>query len=404
MIEYYEGFDYGGEVAEKDTHFKLWPTTGNKTCLVDADLLPYKVGFMIDAIHYLEAEALVAGGSFRSIKETPQFESAFEDLCKSLNYWIRSSGCDSAILYSTDSSTNFRLDIAYTSPYKGQRHQEKPPFFSELKSEMTNRLGCVLSNGIEADDMLSIEASVRNRSLVSQGVALGSTAHKEFCDFVIASSDKDSTITVGNNYNPDTRKLQWITELGELLPKYKKGMVKDYQYVGTGQYWTRGENAGQEKTKRVLVGEKPSSAIEKLRGSGLKFFYAQIIMGDVADNYVGLSGKGKTYAYNLLNNCTSERELYMATLAAYEEYYGKGTHWCPIYKGTSEYATEYNSVYGRMPPDYEEWKGRGAYLTAYDRMLEQGRLAWMQQFEGDIWRKEKGRVISANDKEFWKCR
>lgn len=401
MIEYLEDFDYGGSIAEKEVAFKLWPTTGSRVCLVDADLLPYRVGYSLDPIRYMEAEALVEGGHYKTLKDTPHFESAFDSLCQTLNKWIRESKADSALLYSTKSDDNFRLNIAFTDPYKGQRTSEKPPFFSELKEAMTERLGCKLSEGIEADDDLSIEAWRRIRA---EGFEAGSAMHKELCDCVIASSDKDSTITPLWHYNPDTGKLQWTTELGELLPRYKNAMVNHYEYVGTGEYWKRGEKAGQEKTKRVLIGQKPSSALIDLKGSGLKFFYAQIIMGDMADNYKGLKGKGMTAAYELLNNCTSEKELYFAVLGLYKEVYGKGKHWCAHYKGREDYYDLYLDVHGTPPPDWELWKGRGAYLTAYERMLEQGRLAWMMTYRGDIWRKDKGDIIDPHDLEFWKCK
>lgn len=401
MIEYIEDFDYGGTVAEKEVAFKLWPTTGNKVCLVDADLLPYRVGYTLDPIKVTQAEMLVREGHCKDIKSTPQFESAFESLCMTLNKWIRDTGCDSALLYSTKSSSNFRLDIAFTDPYKGQRPSGKPPFFQELKDAMTERLGCELADGIEADDKLSIEAW---RRIFSEGFVAGSPMHKEMCDCVIASSDKDSTITPVWHYNPDTGKLQWITQLGSLLPKYNKKMVNHYEYQGTGEYWKRGDKAGQEKTKRVLIGKKPSSALTDLKGTGLKFFYAQIVMGDASDNYKGLPNVGMTGAFNLLDNCKSEKELYFKVLGAYKEVYGSGKHWCPHYKGTQSYYDLCMDLTGEPPEDWEIWKGRGAYLTAYERMLEQGRLAWMQTFEGDIWRKDKSPIIDPHDLEFWQCR
>lgn len=398
MIGYYEGFDYGGEIAEKEDNYIVWATEGSRTCLVDADLLPYRVGFTVGDIPFLEAKALVADGSFKTISDTPQFESAFDQLCSTLNLWIRKTKCDSAILYSTKSSSNFRLDIAYTDCYKGQRIAEKPPFFNELKDAMTEKLGCILADGIEADDYLSIEASTRTRDL---GVPAGSAQHKEFCDVVIASSDKDSAITPCWNWNPDTYKMQWVDLIGCLEPKYKKGMVKDYMIVGTGIFWSRGEKAGTEKTKRVLVGEKPSSAITKLNGKGLMFFYAQLIMGDAADNYKGIPNSGQTAAYNLLVNCKTEKDMYMIVLGAYKEHYGDGKHWCPHYKGTQDYYDLHVEFKGGIPDDWEFWRGKGAWLTAYERMLEQGRLAWMQQYLGDIWRKDKSPIIDSNCKEFW---
>ena len=399
MIGYFEGFDYGGGVAEKDVVVVVWPTTGNRVCLVDADLLPYRVGFVIGELPYLEAIALVEAGHCKTIKDTPQFESAFELLCTTLNSWVRRSNCDAALLFSTKSDANFRLDIAYSDDYKGQRTGVKPPFFNELKEEMTTRLGCLLADGIEADDWLSIKTYEFIHEL---GVEAGSAQHKEFANSVVASSDKDSTISAGWNFNPDNGKMQWVTTIGDLRPKYVNKMVKAYETIGTGKFWARGEKAGQEKTKRVCVGERPSEALKDLKGSGLMFFYAQVVMGDTSDNYRGITGKGKTTAYELLRNCKTEKELYMKVLGLYQEAYGKGLHWCPHFKGTEGYFNLHKEVHGTPPDDWSIWKGRGAWLSAYDRMLEQGRLAWMMQYEGDIWRKDKGRIINANDLDFWR--
>lgn len=394
-------FDYGGEVSEKDVQFKVWPTEGRRTALVDADLLPYRTAFVVPEIKGIQAVGLVEAGIFKSIKETPQFEYALDSMCMTLNSWIRRAGCDSALLYSTDSATNFRISLAYSKEYKGTRPSEKPVFFDELKDSLS-LLGCKMSNGNEADDMLSIESWRKyNEDVAPSGAAAGSLIHKEFCNTVVISTDKDSTITPTYNRNPDTHREQWVTLLGDLIPKYKKGEVTKYEVVGTGVFFKRGEFAGQEKTKRVKVGTMPSTAITDLKGSGLKFFYSQLIMGDPTDEYDGIPNKGATAAYNLLDSCTSERELYQRVLGLYEEHYGKGTHWCENYRGTEKYRALYFDLYKKNPTDWSFWKGKGAYLTAYDRMLEQGRMAWMQTYEGEIWRSHKGRVIRGDDKEFW---
>lgn len=426
MPDYIPDFDYGGDIAEKQNSFKLWPTIGSKTGLVDADLLPYRVGFVLDELKYLEAKSLVEEGAFGSVRETPQFEDAFEQLCCMLNRWLNECSCDSAILYSTHSSSNFRLDIAFSDCYKGQRLADKPPFFSELKQEMTDRLDCILCKDVEADDYLSIEAWRRFRlELEPQGIIAGSSQHKELCDVVVISSDKDSTITPCFNYNPDTKVLRWVDSIGCLLPKYKKAMIKkwevqgtgEFNFVweeeGTGEYFSRGARQGMEKTrkvkvnttektKRVCIGETPSTAIEDLKGTGLKFFYSQIITGDMADNYKGLKGKGATLALSVLDNCTTERQLYEATLKCYQEHYGMEKQWVPNYQGTEDYYDNYMTLHGKPPEDFDYWRGKGAYLSAFDRMMEQGRLAWMQTYLGDIWRKDRAVIINPHDKGgFW---
>ena len=404
MPDYIPDFDYGGEIAEKEDNFKLWPTEGGRTALIDADLLPYRAGFVIPELDYLEAKQLVEQGHFDKIEDTPQFWSAFDLLCSILNSWVRKAKCQSAILYSTKSSDNFRLNIAYSEPYKGQRvTSSKPPFFEELKKAMTDRLGCFLAEGNEADDWLSIEAWRRfNEDLKPEGVVAGSLQHKELCDCVIVSNDKDSTHTPTFNLNPDTMVLQWVDKIGKLEPTYEKKMVKLYEKQGTGVFWKRGEKAGQEKTKRVCIGEQPSKAIKKLRGTGLMFFYSQIITGDTADNYKGLTGKGNTPALELLSTCKTEKELYSITLELFKSVHGEGEVWVPNYQGTERYYDITMESTGLPPKDWEFWKKKGAFLTAYDLMLEQGRLAWMETYRGDLWRADKGRIIDPHDKTFWR--
>uniref|UniRef100_A0AAU6W0B1 Exonuclease-like protein n=1 Tax=Pseudomonas phage Ulitu01 TaxID=3138550 RepID=A0AAU6W0B1_9CAUD len=371
-----DGFNYGGEIAERDVHFKLWPTTGNRTALVDADLLPYQIGYAVAAhysLGYTQAVYLVDEGHVATLRDTPQYADAWEMLCKELNAWVTAAGCDSALLFLTDSAKNFRLDIAFTEDYKGQRNPDKPPFFYELKADVLNLLGAIVSDGEEADDLISIAVYDAANEL---GVVPGSPEHREFCTTVVCSSDKDSCITGGLHYDPRTRVLRFIDKFGALEPKTKLKEVNDYatwplvkgepvnpeMHPGPYDTWARGAKAGVVKTKRVLLGRKESASIVDLKGTGLKFFYAQLLMGDDADNYSGIPGKGPTFAYDLLDKCRTEKELYYAVLNAYKEHYGSGTHLAQNFRG------------GSME------------LTAYQRMLEQGRLAWMQTRKGEIWR------------------
>ena len=318
-------FDFGAELSQPETNIKVWPTEGQRVALVDADLIPYKVGYSIDPIVACRAAYRVEKGECQSLKDTPEFEDALEKMCLIYNDWVQTAGCDAAIPYLTLSENNFRNAIAFSKPYKGQRKSEKPPFFAELKTYFIEQLGGVLADGEEADDLISIEANERNRQLAAQGVELGSKVHQEFCDFVIISSDKDSRITCGWHYDPDKQRKTFGTVLGELEPDWKDGSIK------------------------------------KLKGSGLKFFYAQMIMGDQADNYAGIPRKGPKFVYDLLAELKSEKELYYAVLGAFKGHYGET---CIA----------------------KNYRGGKRELTAYQMMLEQARLAHMQTFKGDIWR------------------
>lgn len=74
---------------------------------------------------------------------------------------------------------------------------------------------------------------------------------------------------------------------------------------------------------------------------GLKFFYKQILMGDAADNIIGLYKVGPVRADKMLDGCKTEQDLYDRCVAAYSD--------------------------------------------NKDRVIENARLLWLRRFEGQIW-------------------
>lgn len=345
----------------------------------------------------------VAKGECASIKETPEYLDAVDHMNWLLNQWVHKGGCDAARIYLTKSADNFRLDIAFSKPYKGQRPADKPPFFYELREYLVEKHGAITSVDDEADDLMSIAMMDDYHRICEEleFVELGSPEHRMFSKVFCTTKDKDAKITCGNHVDPDTGEITWTDLMGELLPKWKvkSKPTADYEYIPDGVY-TRGDNKGKPKTKRIKVGESCKPYIDKLKGSGLKFFYSQLIVGDTADNYGGLKGKGMAFAYELLNDCETERELFFAVLGAYRDVWGKGKFWYPHYKGTEAYRAKHYELHGENPPDWEHWKGRGTYLTAYQLMLEQGRLAWMKQHPTDLWRSKDYCPLTSED--VWK--
>lgn len=352
-------------------------------------MLPYIVGYTKDDLVVLKAKHRVNTGECSSIEETPECLDAIDHMNWLLNQWVFRGGCDSARIFLTDSSNNFRLDIAFSKPYKGQRPVNKPPFFYELRAYLIDKHDAVLSKDDEADDLMSISMMDDFRRICNElgEVELGSPEHRVFSKVYCITKDKDAKITCGNHVDPDTGEHTWTDLLGELRPKWKVSNkpTADYEYVPDGVF-NRGSKKGQQKYKRVKIGESCKPYIDKLKGSGLKFFYSQLIVGDTADNYGGLKGKGMSFAYELLNDCSSGKELFYAVLGAYRDVWGKGRFWYPHYKGTEEYRSKYFDIHGKNPDDWDYWKGRGTMLTAYQLMLEQGRLAWMKHSPTDIWR------------------
>lgn len=340
-------FDFGAELSEATDHVKLWPTDGEMTMLVDGDLLPYIIGYSIPDLMWLHAQNRVESGKYSSLQETPEFEEVKQKLCMTMNSWIEGAKCDSAVIYMTDSAKNFRLQLAIQKPYKGTRRSEKPPFFYESRAFMIEHLGAVLSDGEEADDLITIHLWEHQlKELNASGIQLGSNQHKEFARFVVGSKDKDLAISPGWHYSVAERKLLWVDELGELLPQWGKT-------------------------------PKGKLNIKKLRGTGLKFFYSQMLQGDGVDNYSGIPRMKLMDIYELLEPCKSERELYEATLSAYVNKYGR--EGCRI----------------------DNHRGGYRVMKPFEIMHEQGRLAHMQKFRGEIWRSEKVPVLWGDDAGLW---
>lgn len=359
-----EYFNYGAEVTTDD-NLILWKSTGKRTAILDGDMFPYIVGYTTDDLKYMKAQSKVNTGAASCIQETSEFKDAADHVNFLINRWVVHSGCDSCRIYLTNSKKNYRVNIAIRKPYKGQRKTEKPPFFKELREYLITTHGAILSDGNEADDWMSIEQYVSAEALE---VEAGSVEHRALHDIVVCTKDKDDAIAKGMHWNPDDETFTWTDDtIGSLIPKWKKNKVatKDYSYVGTGKFYTKGEKAGQEKMKRIEVGSSKKMVLHKLSGTGLMFFYAQLIMGDTADNYDGVAGKGKAFAYELLKDCKTEKELFFKVLQVYKDVYANG----------------YNS-----PVPIKNYRGGVMMLTPYQLMLESGRLAWMETFRGDLWR------------------
>lgn len=383
-------YDYGcddKDVGKRTSNIKKWPTTGRRTALVDADAIPYVIGYTSDLQSYLKAKR--SG----DIYSTSIWEDKKEHACFLLNKWVQQAECDSALLFLTDSTDNFRNKIAKVKPYKGQRAEEKPPFFHEMKKWIEMFFDAKVSHECEADDDISKEAW--SRILKVDKEILWTPMHRQVSDFVVVSGDKDLGIIPTWRCQP-TGSLQWVDPIGYLEAIWKEKDIVAYEYwplfnkstkdldkcMTVGRYkgrlakkfkedlecpklkwemdhvwfdsstgkeqdiFTRGANKGKGKFKRVKVGTKKSEYLHKLRGAGLKFFYSQILTGDQVDNYPGLPGCGDVCAYDTLVNAKDEKELISHVRQLYFNHYGE---------------------------------------AGEKQMIEQGQLAWMQTAEGEIW-------------------
>ena len=170
------------------------------------------------------------------------------------------------VIYLTEGRT-FRFDIAKKKPYKGQRVENKPWHFNNLTVYLRDVLGAKVITKIEADDALAIDHIASN----------GTT--------IICSRDKDLRQVPGWLYS-------W--ELGK-QPSF-----------GPAEISKAGSLSLSDDRK-------------KLTGTGLAFFYAQVLMGDTADNIPGLPGCGPVQAYEALNGPI---ELFDIVSDLYRNHYG----------------------------------------------------------------------------------
>lgn len=184
---------------------------------------------------------------------------------------------------------NFRDNIAQKKEYKGNRVQEKPFHYDNLTAYIFSKYEVEVAVGMEADDLMSIKQYERVKG--------GNL------DTIICSRDKDLRITPGMHFG-----------------------------------WPCGKQPQFGPSRVFELGDLELKGGKKLVGTGLKFFYSQVLTGDTTDNYPGLPRCGPVTAYESLHDCETEAQLFERVAGLYQNKYG------------------------------EDWR---------KEMLEQCRLAWM---------------------------
>lgn len=265
--------------------------------LIDADILVYEVG---SSGEYVDDEGEPQVREFDFVANL--LDTKIREICEEC--WAD----DEPILFLTNSESttelynrmyrftgeqlvykpNFREAVATVNRYKGNRDGKKKPFHTKhLISYMLAKYNCVVANGMEADDMLGVYQRMQD-------------------DTIIITRDKDLRINPGMHYG-------W--------------------QCGKQEAW------GPEEVDEwggIEVIEK--SGKKQIKGTGLKFFYSQVLTGDTTDDYPGLPGCGAVKALEALGPLETEDDLRVTVAELYMQKY----------------------------PD--EWR---------ERMTEQAQLAWM---------------------------
>lgn len=168
---------------------------------------------------------------------------------------------------------NFRFEVAKQKEYKGTRKQDKPFHYNNIREYMLANYECVIAEGMEADDMICVE-------LMCSGDKL---------DVICCSRDKDLRMVPGMHFG-----------------------------------WECGKQP-QFGPKRVdFIGEISLSKDRKsIKGTGIKFFYSQLITGDNVDNIPGLRGAGAVLAFESLADLGTEGALFECVAGLYEKKYGE---------------------------------------------------------------------------------
>lgn len=230
------------------------------TPLIDGDVLRYEIGSITQT----------EDGPLPFDYAASVLDDKIKEIC------LLAGGTSPPVLFFTGKK-NFRNEVAVTKPYKGTRKSEKPYHFENLTAYMFNQYHCELVEGLEADDLMAIWQH--------QSVEFD---HPDAT--VICTRDKDLRMVPGWHYG------------------WECGAQREFgpEFVSEETEWIKLTRSGKAQTP-------------KLTGTGMIFFYSQLITGDGVDNIPGIPRCGPVVAYDLLTDEEDERPLWNRVKDLYEE-------------------------------------------------------------------------------------
>lgn len=173
----------------------------------------------------------------------------------------------------------FRHDICTLLKYKDRDELMKPLLLNKMKEYVCERHSCTLVKGLEADDYVSMYGLEGYKKWVAGG-------RKDSDITIMVAEDKDAKQTSGWHYNPNKDdKPRLIEGLGSLWLD-KKGDVD---------------------------------------GSGRMWLYFQVGSSDQTDNYAANCFSdvrwGAKSAYNLLKDCTTDKQAFEVLVQIFKKLY-----------------------------------------------------------------------------------
>lgn len=224
--------------------------------LIDADVLVYEVGFGCET--GWEGE------------DPPPFDRAAELLDNRIQAICYAVGATAPPALYLTGKGNFREKIAVSKPYKGNRLQEKPFHYKNLRAYMVGKWNAIIVEGIEADDAMAIEQCRVSKENDGCAFALYNETPT-----IICTRDKDLRQVSGLHYG-------W--ELGN-QPSFGPKFISEEE--------------------------------------GMRFFYKQCLMGDKTDNIEGIPKCGPVKADKILGDTKISTEMFEAVREAYRAFYGQ---------------------------------------------------------------------------------
>ena len=252
--------------------------------LIDGDIITYRAGFSAEVVTWkitskltgeevffpphtsrLKVEAQIIEGDqspddwefTESVKVAP-VEFACQAAKVILKQMLSRFNAEKGVLYLTSNDkTNYRFDVAKTAVYKGNRKKPKPVHYDAIRDYLISTYNAKVISGMEADDALGIHQV----GLAERGK-----------ESVICSIDKDLLMIPGWHYNFVKDEMVLASDPGEL--------------------------------SLVVRGKKKA-----IKGNGLKWFFAQMLLGDSADNIKGVHGLGAVGVFKILDKENTEQGM-----------------------------------------------------------------------------------------------
>lgn len=228
--------------------------------LIDMDIATYQCSF---GGEIKEEDGTVTILSFDYVASL--VDKLIADICLAVG------ATEAPILYLTGGG-NFRDKVAVTKLYKGNRTKPKPFHYKNARAYIMSLPNAVMVEGMEADDAMSIEQTNAVKF------------YKAEYQTVICTRDKDLRMVPGLHYG-------W--EHG-LQPEF---FLQEVDELGAISY---------------------DSKKNKISGTGMLFFYSQLITGDTVDNIPGLPKKGPKAAWVALEGKQTSEEAFSAVVESYK--------------------------------------------------------------------------------------